>query len=173
MKPRVCTVAFFALRARRGSRGRQARGRGRYGVKPAGAAVQQKAHRLSAREPNMAVAPDAHHRIDIAVNPHRLRVIHGGITIADTYRALTLSETGFPDVVYFPRADVNMARLERSTHTSHCPYKGAASHYHLRTEEGLVENAAWSYEQPHDDAMRIKGHLAFYDSRVDRIDQTS
>jgi uncharacterized protein (DUF427 family) len=86
---------------------------------------------------------------------------------------LTLAETGLADVFYFPREHVNMARLERSTHTSHCPFKGEASYFHLRTEDGVIENAVWSYEAPLEQAMPIKGYLAFYASRVDRIDQTS
>ncbi|WP_144162882.1 DUF427 domain-containing protein [Paraburkholderia sp. BCC1885] len=113
------------------------------------------------------------HRIEIAVNQHRVRVIHRGVTMADTQAALTLAETGLPEVFYFPRDDVNMARLERSDHTSHCPFKGEASYFHLRTEDGLVENAVWCYENPLDAAQQIKGYLAFYASRVDRIDQTS
>ncbi|MDQ0624285.1 DUF427 domain-containing protein [Paraburkholderia graminis] len=113
------------------------------------------------------------HAIAITGNDHRVRVIHGGVTMADTHAALTLSETGLPDVFYFPREDVNMARLKRSTHTTHCPFKGDASYFHLRTEDGLIENAVWSYETPFEQAGRIKGYLAFYSSRVDRIDQTS
>jgi uncharacterized protein (DUF427 family) len=113
------------------------------------------------------------HTIVITGNSHRVRVIHGGVTMADTQAGLTLSETGLPDVFYFPRSDVNMARLERSAHSSHCPFKGDASYFHLRTEDGLVENAVWSYETPLESAMQIKGYLAFYASRVDRIDQTS
>ncbi|NLP62126.1 DUF427 domain-containing protein [Paraburkholderia sacchari] len=121
----------------------------------------------------MTVEPDAGHRIDIITNRHRVRVIHGGITIADTLAALTLVETGNPDVFYFPRADVNMARLERSTHTEACPHKGEASFYHLRTEDGCIEDAAWSYEAPLEAAHSIKAYLAFHADRVDRIDQTS
>jgi uncharacterized protein (DUF427 family) len=113
------------------------------------------------------------HTVSISRNPHRVRVIHQGVTFADTQAALTLAEAGLADVVYFPRGDVNMARLERSTHSSRCPHKGDASYFHLRTEDGIVENAAWSYEAPIDGAGEIKGYLAFYASRVDRIDQTS
>ncbi|MFM0202302.1 DUF427 domain-containing protein [Paraburkholderia fungorum] len=113
------------------------------------------------------------HTIGISGNNHRVRVIHGGVTMADTQAGLTLTETGLADVFYFPRGDVNMARLERSTHTSHCPFKGDASYFHLRTEDGLIENAVWSYEAPFEAAAQIKGYLAFYASRVDRIDQTS
>jgi uncharacterized protein (DUF427 family) len=121
----------------------------------------------------MAVERDADHHIALAANRHRVRVIHAGITVADTLAALTLSETGYPDVIYFPRADVNMARLERSTRTSRCPYKGEASYFHLRTEDGREDDVAWSYEQPLEGVSGIKGYLAFYASRVDRIDQTS
>lgn len=113
------------------------------------------------------------HTVTITGNRHRVRVIHGGVTMADTQAALTLAETGLPDVFYFPRADVNMARLERSTHTSHCPFKGDASYFHLRTEDELIENAVWSYETPFEQVKEIKDYLAFYPSRVDRIDQTS
>jgi uncharacterized protein (DUF427 family) len=113
------------------------------------------------------------HTIGISGNNHRVRVIHGGVTMADTQAGLTLTETGLADVFYFPRGDVNLARLERSTHTSHCPFKGDASYFHLRTEDGLIENAVWSYEAPFEAVAQIKGYLAFYASRVDRIDQTS
>lgn len=117
---------------------------------------------------------DAAHRIQIEPNPHRLRVIHGGITIADTSRGMTLRETGLPDVFYFPREDVNMTRMRPSDTTSHCPYKGDASYFHLLTEEGgAVSDAAWSYQKPLPGAEAIKDCLAFYASRVDRIDQTS
>jgi uncharacterized protein (DUF427 family) len=113
------------------------------------------------------------HTIRITVNHHRVRVIHQGVTFADTHCALTVSETGYSDVFYFPRADVNMARLERSTHTSRCPFKGDAVYFHLRTEDEVIENAVWSYEAPLDGVKQITGYLAFQASAVDRIDQTS
>jgi uncharacterized protein (DUF427 family) len=113
------------------------------------------------------------HTIRITVNHHRVRVIHQGVTFADTHGALTLSETGLPDVFYFPRADVNMARLDRSLHTSRCPFKGEATYFHLRTEDEIIENAVWSYEAPLNGAEQIAGYLAFQVSAVDRIDQTS
>ncbi|SAK41299.1 hypothetical protein AWB80_00373 [Caballeronia pedi] len=116
---------------------------------------------------------EAAHRIEITPNGRRCRVIHQGVTYADTHASVTVVEAGAEKVHYFPRADVNMARLERSIHTTQCPHKGLATHYHLLTEDGPVENAAWSYETPPDAAARIKGYLAFHRSRVDRIDETS
>ncbi|MFC0398366.1 DUF427 domain-containing protein [Paraburkholderia rhizosphaerae] len=138
-----------------------------------GASHEPSAARHDAARADAADGRQATPHVSISRNQHRVRVIHQGVTVADTQSALTLAETGLPDVFYFPRADVNMARLERSTHSSRCPHKGDASYFHLRTEDGIVENAAWSYEAPIDGAVQIKGYLAFYASRVDRIDQTS
>jgi uncharacterized protein (DUF427 family) len=97
----------------------------------------------------MGVSSDEH-PITIVSNSHRVRVIQQGVTLY----ALTLQETGLAPVQYSPRADVNMARLMRSEHRTHCPYKGDASYFHLRTEDGVVENAAWSYEEPFDAPLR-------------------
>jgi uncharacterized protein (DUF427 family) len=66
-----------------------------------------------------------------------------------------------------------MARLSRSTHTTHCPFKGDATYYHLLTEDGPVENVVWSYENPFDRVAQIRNYLAFYPSRVDQIAETS
>ena len=128
---------------------------------------------VSGGAPAHGGAPGAGHTITITANRHRVRVIHQGVTFADTQAGFTLTETGCPDVFYFPRAHVNMARLERSTHTSQCPFKGEASYFHLRTEDETIENAVWTYENPLERVKQIAGYLAFYASRVDRIDQTS
>ena len=42
-----------------------------------------------------------------------------------------------------------------------------------KTEDGPVENAVWSYEQPMERVAQIKSYLAFYPTRVDRIDETA
>ena len=63
-----------------------------------------------------------------------------------------------------------MERFARTTHSTHCPFKGDASYYSLK---GGAENAAWSYESPYDEMAAIKGHLAFYPDRVDSIEATA
>lgn len=127
----------------------------------------------SGRAPAHSASEEADHTITITANQHRVRVIHQGVTFADTHTGLTLSETGCSDVFYFPRADVNMARLIRSAHTTQCPFKGEASYFHLHTEDETIENAVWSYENPLERVKQIAGYVAFCASRVDRIDQTS
>lgn len=50
-----------------------------------------------------------------------------GITIADSNKAVLYREPRLAPVYYFPRSDVRMDLLRRTTHRSHCPFKGNAS----------------------------------------------
>ncbi|AOJ69813.1 MULTISPECIES: DUF427 domain-containing protein [Burkholderia] len=115
----------------------------------------------------------AGHRIEIEPNRHRVRVIHRGITYADSLAAYTLRESGLPDVQYLPRGDVNMSRLAPSDRVTRCERKGPATYFHLHTEDGVIENAAWSYEEPPEIADAIRHYVAFDAACVDRIDVTS
>jgi len=115
--------------------------------------------------------PDPDHPISIARNDKRVRVSFAGKVIADSTRTLTLREVGYPPVNYIPRADVDMAALARTAHASHCPYKGDASYFTISAGGRSADNAAWSYEQPYPAMAAIKEHLAFYPSRVDKIEE--
>ncbi len=115
--------------------------------------------------------PNADHPITMTPNPHLVRVLVGGVIVAETTRALVLKEASLPSVQYIPREDVAMDLLERSSRKTHCPYKGEAS-YFTATGGGLVrENAAWSYEEPFPAMAAIKEHLAFYPDKVDDIEE--
>jgi uncharacterized protein (DUF427 family) len=96
----------------------------------------------------------------------RVKVTYKGEVIADTRNAIALSEGDYPVVYYVPRQDVNMDRLTRSSHRTHCPFKGDASYFSLKNG---VENAVWSYEKPYDEMLAIKDRLAFYPDKVDSI----
>ncbi len=109
--------------------------------------------------------------ITIAANPNRVEVRVDGLVIADSTRALVMRAPGTPDVQYVPRDDVDMTRLIRSARTTHCPYKGDASYWSIRTGRRVLDDAVWSYEVPYPDVAAIAGHLAFYSDRVDAIEE--
>ena len=96
----------------------------------------------------MATATAKDHPIRIVTNPNRVRVQLGGKTVVDTTHALTLFEATYPGVQYVPRADADMSLLTRTTHHTHCPYKGDASYYSIaadgrqRRERGVDLRAA-------------------------------
>ena len=97
-----------------------------------------------------------------------VRVVHGGITIADPHRAIRVLETSQPPAFYIPAADVAMGLLERTANHTVCEWKGTATYWSLRAPDGtLRENVAWSYETPVDAFAAIRGHLAFDAQRVD------
>ncbi len=111
------------------------------------------------------------HPITITPNPHRIRVMLGGTIVAETTRALTLREGGMAPVQYIPREDAAMDLFERTEHRTHCPHKGDASYYSLTAGGVERANAVWSYEAPFPAVAAIAGHLAFYPSKVDAIEE--
>lgn len=110
------------------------------------------------------------HRVSVRPAGVRVTVKYKDETIADTNRAVALEEAMAsssvlaPVVYYVPREDVNMERLVRTSHKTHCPFKGDAAYYSFKDGD---ENAVWSYEAPYDEMMAIKGHLAFYPDKVE------
>lgn len=104
------------------------------------------------------------HRIETRPAGVRVRVTFKGETIADSRDAIMLEESKYPPVYYLPRKDVRMDRLVRSSHRTHCPFKGDASYFSLKNGP---ENAVWSYEQPYDEVGVIKDRLAFYPDKVE------
>jgi uncharacterized protein (DUF427 family) len=111
------------------------------------------------------------HHITTKPAQERVRVTFKGDVIADTTDAVALEEamgagkkTVAPVVYYIPRKDVKMDRLVRTSHSTHCPFKGDASYFSFSNGP---ENAVWSYEQPYDEMSLIKDHLAFYPDKVE------
>jgi uncharacterized protein (DUF427 family) len=110
--------------------------------------------------------PGPDHPITITSNPKHIRASAAGTPIADTRAALTLKEANYPAVQYVPRSDANMALLKRSTHVTHCPYKGDANYFSITIGDKIIENAVWTYESPFAAVSQIAGHLACYPDKV-------
>ena len=96
----------------------------------------------------------------------RVRVVHEGLTVADSTAALRVLETSHPPGIYVPPADV-LVPLEASPTTTWCEFKGRAAYWSLRAGDALVADAAWSYPEPAPGYERLTGYLSFYPGRVD------
>ncbi|MBY6200814.1 DUF427 domain-containing protein [Maritalea mobilis] len=90
----------------------------------------------------------------------------GGAVVAESSDAKELTEGDMPAVIYFPRADVGMAFLEKTDSTTRCPFKGQATYYTVSTAAGDIPDAAWSYEDPIERVAGIRDHIAFYSDKV-------
>ncbi len=112
------------------------------------------------------------HQMVIRPVPHRVSAAFGSQVIAETRAALRVKELGhdiYDSVVYFPRASVTMALLERNTKTSTCPLKGNAIYFDLVVGKVRIENAAWSYVDmlKFDDRLAaLKGMIGFDVTKV-------
>ena len=109
------------------------------------------------------------HTLVLAEAPAAVRVLVEGMKVAETRRGLRLREDRYPEVVYVPREDVRMSLLSRSSYTTHCPFKGDATHFDFRRSGHSIERVAWSYENPFDQMAAIRDHLAFYADRAETL----
>jgi uncharacterized protein (DUF427 family) len=110
--------------------------------------------------------PDATHPITVSPTGARVTVRIGGVTVAETDKALSLAEASYPVAQYIPLEDVDQSLLDRSTTQTFCPYKGDASYYSVKTPDGTTEaDVIWTYEHPYPSVAEIAGYVAFYPDR--------
>ena len=115
--------------------------------------------------------PSAEHPITIEPNPKRVVVRVGDQVVADTRDAVTLREAEYRPVHYIPMADVDEALLQRTDHTSYCPFKGDATYFSVPAGGDKAQNAVWEYLDPFPAVAEIEGRVAFYPDRVDAVEE--
>ena len=113
---------------------------------------------------------DPYTRVDILASSRHVRVELAGATIAESSSPRLLFETGLPERFYLPKPHVRLDLLVSSDTVTHCPYKGRAEWWSVRTPDGAVHpDLAWSYRAPRPESQKIAGLIAFYDEKVDVI----
>jgi uncharacterized protein (DUF427 family) len=99
--------------------------------------------------------------------PRRLRVVLGGVTIADSVSGLRVLETSHPPNYYFPAADIRPGVLVSDGGASWCEWKGQAGYHAVRVDNRTVRRAAWSYRNPVPAYAQLAGMVAFYPALMD------
>jgi uncharacterized protein (DUF427 family) len=118
-------------------------------------------------EPVTGHPHDAFKRIDALASDRHVTVSANGQVLADSRRAVALYETYLPVRWYFPPADVAMDRLQPSSTTTVCAYKGVAAYFSLTGGGPEGQDVAWTYPQPLLDAAPVKDYLCFFSERTD------
>ena len=93
----------------------------------------------------------------------------GTEVIANSRDVIRVEEDGNPMRLYFPRAAVAMQKLEPSSTTTQCPFKGTARYFNLNMNGKTLKDAVWSYEEPFDEHQALTGRLAFYEEKFPDI----
>lgn len=110
------------------------------------------------------------YRLQIIQQPGIVSAFHGKRQIASGNKINILRETRLGDCYYFPKDTISPDLLERSEFQTFCPFKGTATYWHLNTEDGKIENAAWSYENPLEDSLTIGGQISFGEQAVNHYE---
>ena len=98
----------------------------------------------------------------------RVRVEHGGETVAESAAALRVLETASPPTIYVPAADVREELLAmRDDRRTLCEWKGPATYFDVSAGGAEAPAAAWAYLEPRPAYAALKDHYAFYPGRVD------
>ncbi len=96
-----------------------------------------------------------------------IRIVFGGLTVAETRAAFRVLETSHPPVYYLPRDAFADGVLEPASGTSFCEWKGRARYWSLRAGGRFAERVAWSYPEPTPGFAALRDHLAVYAGPMD------
>jgi uncharacterized protein (DUF427 family) len=112
-------------------------------------------------------ARNPYHRVDCLRSGRRLRVEAAGLTLVDTTETLAVYETALDPRLYVDPRLVRMDMLSLSATHTYCPYKGTASYWTARVGDVVLEDVAWSYEDPLPESTQLGHFLSFDEARVD------
>jgi uncharacterized protein (DUF427 family) len=107
------------------------------------------------------------HKLLLTDFPRRVRATFGGEVVLDTSAGRLLHESNLLPVLYVPETDMDERLLEPTDHSTHCPFKGNASYWTVRSGDRVAENAVWAYVEPLDEADWLRGLRAVYFDRMD------
>jgi uncharacterized protein (DUF427 family) len=119
------------------------------------------------KSPGHQKMPD--HKVHEEQVGQNMKVEIDGEIIAESSDVIRVDEDKAPARFYFPRADVKMAKLERTATTTECPFKGTASYFSLHIGSKKLADAVWTYEDPYDEHRALAGRMAFYDDKFPDI----
>lgn len=110
--------------------------------------------------------PNPYHRVDCRPTDRRLRVVVAGETLVDTSDTTIVFETALAPLLYVDASHVRTDLLRRSATSSYCNYKGTATYWSAVIGDSVVDDAAWSYDDPMPETRPIAGYLSFDATRA-------
>lgn len=113
--------------------------------------------------------PNPYHRVDYRPTNRILRVQAEGITLVDTGDTVICFETALAPKLYVKPSLVRTNLLRPTATTMYCNYKGTATYWSAVLDGTVIEDVAWSYEDPLPESEPIKGYLSFDPAKVEVV----
>lgn len=104
--------------------------------------------------------------VDIQTHSNIISVFADNTLIASSTNALAVHESRHEIAYYLPLEDIEPSVLTPSPTETYCPFKGTARYWHVTVNGQRIEDALWSYDDPYIECMPLRGHAAFYTSKV-------
>jgi len=111
--------------------------------------------------------PNPYHRVDCRPTTRRLRVKVAGTTLVDTDDTVIVFETALEPRLYVDPSHVRTDLLRQTDTSTYCNYKGVATYWAAVIGDAVVEDVAWSYQDPPPESLPIKGFLSFDAARAE------
>jgi len=134
-----------------------------------GARIDTGLYRQRGRDLNEVRKDEGAYRVAIEPVAGRVRAQINGQIVADSTNVVAMHETYLTTQYYFPKSDLREDLLAPSPFRTFCPIKGTAHHWHLQVPGSTLENKAWSYETPLEEARAVGGFVGFYSDVVEDL----
>ncbi|MDD9908842.1 MAG: DUF427 domain-containing protein [Ahrensia sp.] len=108
--------------------------------------------------------------ISVELLPSPVLAMRGDVVLADSDHAKLMHETRLPDIVYFPREDVQTPLRTNADRKTFCPFKGTATYFDVVLPNGVFEAGAWSYQRALKEGKSVEGLIAFTPELATEID---
>ena len=113
--------------------------------------------------------PNPYHRVDCRPTDRRLRVAFDGEVLVDTTDTVIVFETALAPRLYVAPSLLRIDLLRRTETSSYCNYKGYTTYWSAVLGDDVVDDVAWSYEDPYPETLPIRGHFSFDPNKVDVV----
>jgi uncharacterized protein (DUF427 family) len=113
--------------------------------------------------------PNPYHRVDCRPTNRALRVSVAGAALVDTADTTIVFETALAPRLYVDPSVVRTDLLRTTGTRTYCNYKGYATYWAAVVGDTVVDDVAWSYDDPPPECLPIKGYLSFDPDRAEVI----
>jgi uncharacterized protein (DUF427 family) len=113
--------------------------------------------------------PNPYHRVDCRPTKRHLTVSVNGTVLVDTNDTVIVFETALEPRLYVHPSQVRTDLLRQTETSTYCNYKGFATYWSAVSGDAVIDDVAWSYDDPPPESLPIKGFLSFDATRVEIV----